>query len=489
VQLMPSGPHQSYPTVLAAAVALLAACGDGPTEVPLPAEMRLLSPPTQAGTPGWPLTDSVIVEALDAQGNALSGVTINWSALNSGDKLGRLADTTNAAGRAAVEWTLGLAEGEQTLTITAAGLDAVTLTVTATATIFHAASVTLGAVSACALTDNGRAYCWGKNYQGQLGNGTVGDSTDVPTPVAGDLVFAALTGSSSHVCGLDTGGAAYCWGNNSEGETGTGTLSPSVPTPTAVQTGLRFTGISAEGPGTFSNSTCGLTAAGEAWCWGANQFGQLGDGTTNSSAVPVQVQTDVPFSSIETGYFHSCGIAVTGELWCWGEQEVDPGAFGARPAGLYPTPVLVHDDFRFVALETLRNSTCGLTAQQLAFCWGSDNSGSLGQGQLTEGSAVPLQVTGGHSFISLSSTYFEEIHGLTPDGVLYRWGSPGNDVVQATPVMVAQIGFTQMDSGGSPFGVAYGALGACGVIPGGAVYCVQDDGLSRGVPAPVTPEL
>jgi alpha-tubulin suppressor-like RCC1 family protein len=56
-----------------------------------------------------------------------------------------------------------------------------------------------------------------------------------------------------------------------------------------------------------------LTAAGEAWCWGANQFGELGDGTTNNSAVPVRVQADVPFSSIETGYFHSCGIAVTGE--------------------------------------------------------------------------------------------------------------------------------------------------------------------------------
>jgi alpha-tubulin suppressor-like RCC1 family protein len=250
-----------------------------------------------------------------------------------------------------------------------------------------------------------------------------------------------------------------------------------------VQTTLRFTQISAEGIG-FANSTCGLTASGEAWCWGDNTFGKLGDGSTDNSPIPVRVQADVAFGSIHTGYFHSCGFGVTGELWCWGEQEADPGAFGARPVGLYTTPVIVHEDFRFTRLETGRNFTCGLTAQHAAYCWGSDWFGSLGQGQVIEGSAVPLQVVGGHSFVDISSTYFEELHALTPDGALYRWGSPGNDQVQTTPVTVAQVGFTQMESGGSPFD---GGYAACGVIAGGGVYCARDDGLVRGVPAPVTP--
>ena len=312
MQLAPSSLRSSAAALSVAGSILITACGDGPTgdRSPSPAEIRLLSPPSQSGTPGWPLADSIIVEVLDAGGNALSGVSVSWSA-GYGGGVGLSADTTNVAGRAAAEWTLGLVEGEQALTITAGQLDPIT--VSATATIFHAASVTVGGQFACALTAGGRTFCWGRNYLGQLGNGTVGDSVLVSAPVAGDLVFTALTASHAHVCGLGLDGTAYCWGFNENGETGTGTVGPSVPTPTPVQTSLQFTQISAEGVGPFSNSTCGLTASGEAWCWGANQFGELGDGTTNNSAVPVRVQADVPFSSIETGYFHSCGIAVTGE--------------------------------------------------------------------------------------------------------------------------------------------------------------------------------
>jgi alpha-tubulin suppressor-like RCC1 family protein len=304
----------------------------------------------------------------------------------------------------------------------------------------------------------------------------------IPAPVAGDLHFTALTASYTHVCGLASGGEAYCWGSNDAGETGTGSTGGSVAAPTAVSTALRFTQISAQGVG-FGNSSCGLTAAGEAWCWGDNQFGQLGDGTTTSSAVPVQVESPVPFASIQTGYFHSCGVATTGELWCWGEQEASPGAFGAMPVGLYPTPQTLHEEFRFTQLSPGRNYTCALNTEQAAFCWGSDLSvGSLGQDQVNEGSAVPLPVAVDQTFISISSTTFKETYGLTAEGAVYRWGSPGNDVAQAPPVLLAQLGFLQMDGGLEPVS---GYNGACGITSGGAVYCVSDDGVIRGVPSPI----
>ena len=458
------------------------ACGGDPTSNrPVPAEMRLLSPATQTGTPGWALPDSVIVEVLDAEGRALSGVAVTWTANNDRDLVERPADTTDIAGRASARWTLGRREGEQTLSVAAGGLTP--LTVAATATIFHAASVTVGNGFACALTDTGRAFCWGWNYQGQMGNGTVGTPVTVPVPVTGGLIFTALAASGTHVCGLTGAGEVHCWGGNNYGEVGSGTVGPSVPVPTPVQTALRFTQISAEGVGPdFSNSTCGLTVDGEAWCWGDNAFGQLGNGTTESSAVPVRVQSDVPFTSVHTGFFHSCAVAVAGELWCWGEQETDIGAFGARPEGLYTTPVALHPDFRFAGLVTGRNYSCGLTIQRTAYCWGAYWFGSLGRSAATGPSAVPLPVDGGLSFATLGSTSFEEVYGLTPDGTLYRWGSPGNDIEQPAPVPVTDFRFSSVDSGSEPFDFANGA---CGIATGNAVYCVRSDGLVRGVPAPV----
>lgn len=476
-----STPRSAAARLSLCGLVLAGACGDDPTSNdpnrPIPAEMWLLSPVTQSGTPGWPLPDSVIVEVLGPDGHPLSGVTVTWTANNDADVVERAADTTNVDGRASAIWTLGRREGEQTLSVSVG--DLAPLTVTANATIFHAASVTLGNGFACALNEAGRAFCWGWNYQGQVGNGTVGTPVRTPVPVAGELVFTELSAAGYHVCGLTAGGEAYCWGSNEEGETGTGTVGPGVAVPTPVQTALRFTQISAEGIG-FSSSTCGLTGAGEAWCWGDNRFGKLGNGTTESSAVPVRVQSDVPFTSVHTGYFHSCAVAVGGELWCWGEQETDTGAFGARPTGLYTTPVLLHPDFRFVRLATGRDYSCGLTAQHTALCWGANWFGSLGSGSANEPSAVPRPVVGGLSFVSLSPTSFEEVYALTPEGVLYRWGSPGNDNVQTTPISITDFRFLSADSGYEPVDFSNGA---CGLSSGNAVYCVRGDGLVRGVPA------
>jgi alpha-tubulin suppressor-like RCC1 family protein len=468
--------------ISASACVFVGACADGPTSVrPIPKEIRLLSPPTNSGTPGWPLPDSVIVEVLDAEGRALSGVSVRWTAANGADVIGQSSDTTNIAGRASAEWTLGRTEGEQVLSIQAG--DLAPLTVAARATIFHAASVTVGAGFACALTDAGRAFCWGRNEVGQLGRGATGDPVFVPAPVAGELVFAALTASDRHACALTTDGSAYCWGGNENGETGTGAVGNTVPAPTPVQTGLRFTRISAEGVGTSTNATCALTAVGEAWCWGSNEYGQLGDGTTSRSAVPVRVQSEVPFTSIETGYFHSCATATTGELWCWGQQEADTGALGARPAGLYTTPVLVHQDFRFTGLAAGWNYTCGLTTEDAALCWGANWHGGLGIGE-AEPSPDPVAVAGGHSFVALFSAGYKGTHGLTRDGVIYRWGTSGTGPRVPTPVRVTDLRFTSIESGEEPFEFQYGA---CGISAGNAVYCVRDEGIVRGVPAPAAP--
>jgi hypothetical protein len=103
---------------------------------------------------------------------------------------------------------------------------------------------------------------------------------------------------------------------------------------------------------------------------------------------------------------------------------------------------------------------------------------------MTDASAVPLPVAGGHSFVKLSAAGFEGTHGLTPDGVIYRWGSPGNDNAQHTPIAITELRFSEMDSGQEPF---YQSNGSCGISASGAVYCVDANDVLRGVPPAAVP--
>jgi alpha-tubulin suppressor-like RCC1 family protein len=143
-------------------------------------------------------------------------------------------------------------------------------------------SITAGSIHACALTPAGRAYCWGRNAEGQLGNGTT-TGTSSPVPVAGTLAFVALTAGDHHTCGLTTDGTAYCWGDNRDGALGTGATfdncggRPCSATPVQVDSDLRFEQLSAS-RGDGGAHTCGITTGERLYCWGQNSWGQLGAG-------------------------------------------------------------------------------------------------------------------------------------------------------------------------------------------------------------------
>jgi len=171
----------------------------------------------------------------------------------------------------------------------------------------------------CGVTGDSRAYCWGENHDGELGVDP--DSVDCglsypcsaePVAVSRGLAFAYVGAGDEHSCGLTTSGAAYCWGRNSDGELGDGTTSgSSVPVP--VSGGLEFSSLTVQ-----LAHNCGLTADGAAWCWGRNTGGQLGDGTTASRSTPVPAAGALRFSVIETGGHHTCGITADGVAYCWG---------------------------------------------------------------------------------------------------------------------------------------------------------------------------
>src|SRR5690606_30884885 len=157
----------------------------------------------------------------------------------------------------------------------------------------------------------------GYNGNGQLGNGTT-ENAVVPTPVTGGLKFKHISAGRFHTCGITTAGKAYCWGSQSLGRLGNGETGRGyVSEPTPVAGGHTFAYISAG-----STHTCALTPEGKAYCWGGNSFGRLGIGKSDNKPIPVpaEVAGGHSFRKIDAGRLHTCAISVEGNAYCWGSQ-------------------------------------------------------------------------------------------------------------------------------------------------------------------------
>ena len=243
------------------------------------------------------------------------------------------------------------------------------------------ARVVAGYGHTCGVTTGGAGYCWGFNGSGELGTGTANQSL-VPVAVAGSLTFASISPGRTFTCGMATGGAAYCWGANGAGELGDGTTTVRV-TPVPVSGSHNFAMV---GAGGFHS--CGLTTAGPAYCWGDNSYGQLGSGPpAASSSTPVPVSGGLTFAMLSVGNRHTCGVTAAGVAYCWGDNST--GMLGTGTTTSSSSPVAVAGGLIFATISAGRFHTCGVTTTRAAYCWG--DPGALGDGT-NQPSLVPRRV-------------------------------------------------------------------------------------------------
>ena len=422
---------------------------------------------------GAAITPAVQVAVQDAQSNTVTTATTSITvAIGTNPASGTLAGTKTVAGVNGVATFASVSINNPhygyTLTASATGVTGVTSTAF-NVTAPEWATISAGAAYTCGVTTSGTAYCWGEGGYGQLGNGTFTNSSPTPMAVSGGLTFATVSaGTSLTTCGVTTAGAAYCWGVNSEGEFGSGTATDS-PTPVAVSGGLTFATVSA---GTAY--TCGVTTAGAAYCWGRNGFGQLGNGTTTSSTTPVAVSGGLTFVAVSAGPEATCGVTTAGAAYCWGRNG--SGELGNGATTSSTTPVAVSGGLTFAAVSAVTQSnTCGVTTAGAAYCWGVNFFGELGNGTTTS-SATPVAVSGGLTFATVSAGgHFGATCGVTTVGAAYCWGynlegqlGNGTTTSSATPVAV---------SGGLTFAMV--SAGACGVTTAGVAYCWGDNGAGQ----------
>ncbi len=323
-------------------------------------------------------------------------------------------------------------------------------------------SLSAGGSHVCGVTTTGAAYCWGRGSVGQLGNGLVNTSSSRPVAVLGGLTFASISaGGSEHTCGVTTTGAAYCWGSNAFGQFGNGTTTGSA-TPVLVSGGLSWASVSAGG-----NFSCGLTTGGAAYCWGDNSSGRLGNGSFASSSTPAPVAGGLSWSSVSAGPFgHACGVTSgAGAAYCWGSIMASN------------IPLAIAGGLTFASASAGFDQACGLTTAQSAFCWGSNSAGQLGNGTTT-GGLNPVAVSGGLAFAAVSAGSpsgfvggtFSHSCGVTTGGAGYCWGDNalgelGNGTSTRSTVPVAV-------SGGLSFAsLSAGGAFSCGITTGGEAYC------------------
>lgn len=298
----------------------------------------------------------------------------------------------------------------------------------------------------------------------------LGSDTSAPFDIIGP--FMTVTAGMENSCGTTALGT-YCWPLNGSG------FAP-------VSGGLAFAGVSAG-----ESHTCGVTAAGAAYCWGDNSAGQLGndrvmaDGCWSglhgslSCGTPVPVFGGHSFTTVSAGWLNTCGLTTEGAVYCWGAgtgplQGLQADNVNCEMLDYWGSfckrPVLVSGGLTFKTFSSSGEHICALTADGAAYCWGADASGQLGNGS-TEFSSSPVRVSGELSWASVTVGYGLSC-GVTVDGAAYCWGDNrfgqlgnGSTVGSTTPVRVSGgLGWTEVSAGDQN-------SHTCGIAASGAAYC------------------
>lgn len=297
----------------------------------------------------------------------------------------------------------------------------------------------------CAALDDGTARCWGQNDNQQIGDGT-STNQNLPIQVVGLTAAVEIAVARSFSCARRTDASISCWGAGTSGALGDGSFT-SQATPVSTVIGLPTTPVRlALGAG----HGCALLADKTGWCWGANVYGQLGDGTTTDRNQPVAMPVSGLAQIAAGGYSvgggiagaQTCGLKTDRTVWCWGSNEFGQLGNDTTAASLAPVQVAGLTDA--VELVMGRFHVCARRAAGEVVCWGRNESGEIGDGTTTD-RARPTPVVLPGPAVQIDGGGYHTC-ALLADGGLSCWGKNGSRQLgdggtsdQPTPVMSAPV--------------------------------------------------
>lgn len=271
----------------------------------------------------------------------------------------------------------------------------------------------------CGIATSGLGYCWGSAGEGVLGTGSYGTArcdrsshcSMAPEKIALDATIKQITVGGGHACAITNDGRAFCWGTNRYGQLG----SPSTacvgypgaktsgtffcsPTPVEVDGGRKYQWISAA-----ATHTCAVSTAGELYCWGASPNGVIGPASAGEGGIPKvtspsPIGGDKKFTSVFSGQSVTCAIDVDSAGWCWGLASIGGLGTGSSTGpdtclngSCARTPTPVSGGLTFKTISPRGSAVCGQTTQNVTYCWGWGGSGALGTGT-TDNRSIPTRV-------------------------------------------------------------------------------------------------
>ena len=344
-------------------------------------------------------------------------------------------------------------------------------------------SVSVGGDHTCALKLNGNVYCWGSNQYYQLAQassdtlcgpemGHYGCTRRPQLVDASGVKFTAVSAGARHSCAITAGRDAYCWGANDAGQIGG--FSPTGPTLVRVQGSLGWTQISAG----YSH-TCAVRTDGALYCWGANDRGQLGNGGFSANDGLVRAQISSPVATVSAGQQRTCARTTLGTVYCWGAIWQSRSG-GLELTAVQTTPKLVPNAPAMAWLSVGTFTTCGADVSGFGYCWEANPRGELGNGT-QDGSTSPLRVASDLAFVQMSAGIVQTC-GVVTSGAGYCWGDNTFGQLGMSPSqLIERCGTQQLPCATRPTPV-YGrqqfteistgfGSHSCGVTIRGNLYC------------------
>jgi alpha-tubulin suppressor-like RCC1 family protein len=298
----------------------------------------------------------------------------------------------------------------------------------------YVSSVAAGETHTCAVDTDGNLFCWGNNEFGQVGDGTTSHRNS-PVLIASGVLFSYVSAGVLHTCAVEQNGSLWCWGRNMEGQIGDGNK-PGVDDcsiwwpigndcnkyPTYITSDVTLVSVGAK-------HTCATKQNGSLWCWGENNWGQLGNGTYVQKTTPHPVITPAGTLSISVGREHSCAIKTDGSLWCWGNNYWGKLGNGETGGGDYYFPSYVSPSMLFISLG--RDHSCAVKIDGSLWCWGKNLNGQVGDGSTYYSREYPVFVADNVLTASLGESH---TCAIKQDRSLWCWGANQHGQVGVGPV-------------------------------------------------------
>jgi alpha-tubulin suppressor-like RCC1 family protein len=278
---------------------------------------------------------------------------------------------------------------------------------------FDWSSISAGEYHSSAIKNDGSLWVWGFNSWDNIGLGVNSpDVINVPTQIGNSLDWRSVSAGSYYSLAIKNDGSLWAWGRNYFGNIGNGTINNNISSP--IQIGIETNWDKVIAGYSFSLA---LKVDGTLWAWGANINGQLGNGTTTDSYLPIQVGSDNDWSKIASGEGFCIAIKNNGTLWAWGTNWLGQYGNGTNVSSLVPVQIGEETDWKNIF--AMASTVFGLKENNSIWGWGNNGNGQLGNGS-TSTSNIPLLISSeSWSNISVGGYY---VIGIQENGSFYSWG-------------------------------------------------------------------